>query len=82
MKDALKKLNLAYKPPTAKVVGNRLLFSVYQSLKIKVDAYISTISYINFISDESTNISGSRIFNVFLHTESGALHYLSNDKYW
>lgn len=79
MKDALQKLNPAYKPPTAKIIGGRLLISAYEDLKVKVDAMIADLQYLNLISDESSNINGARIVNACLFTEYGALHHFSQD---
>jgi hypothetical protein len=79
MRDALNKLNPAYKPPSRKAVANDLLDYVYESTKVEVDKQILTIPFLNVISDESTNINNARIFNVSLHTSHRALHWLSID---
>ena len=79
MKEALNLLSPAYNPPHRHAVASNLLDSVYGSVKLKVDAEIATIPFLNVISDESTNINNNRIFNICLHTPNGALHWVSED---
>jgi Protein of unknown function (DUF 659) len=79
MKVALNKLNPAYKPPTRQAISTHLLDSAYESLKVKVDAVIQGLHFLNVISDESTNINNNRIFNISLHTDAGAIHWHSED---
>lgn len=79
MKNALHRLNSAYKPPNRKAVGGPLLLTSYDSLQLQVLATVANLEYINVISDESSNINRSRIFNTCLHTPQGALHWISQD---
>jgi len=79
MKNALHKLHPAYKPPNRKAVGGPLLTTSYNSLKLQVLATVARLDFLNVISDESSNINGSRIFNTCLHTPQGALHWTSQD---
>src|SRR5579859_5159335 len=79
MRDALQKINPAYKPPSRKAVGGPLLDTTYEFFKVQVQEKIASLEHINVISDESNNINSSRIFNICLHTPNGALHWLSED---
>lgn len=79
MKEALSLLNPAYNPPHYHAVASNLLDSAYESVKLKVDAEIATIPFLNVISDESTNINNNHIFNICLHISNGALHWVSED---
>ena len=75
----LKSLNPAYKPPTRKTIAGPLLNAVYDTTKSRSDDLIADMSLINVITDESSNIRGSRICNVSIHSPSGSLHYISED---
>ena len=75
----LRTLNPAYKPPTRKTVSGPLLDSVYTMTKDQTDAMIAAMDLLNIITDESSNIRGSRICNISVHSPSGSLHYLSED---
>lgn len=79
MRQALNLLNPAYKPPNRKAIATDLLDSAYDDLKVQVDAFIQKIPHINVIGDESTNINRARVFNISLHSNYGALHWLSQD---
>src|SRR5579859_7064256 len=75
----LQVLNPAYKPPTRKTISSPLLNSVYTMNKDRTDAMIAVMDLLNIITDESSNIRGSRIWNISVHSPSGSLHYLSED---
>jgi hypothetical protein len=78
-KKFLHTLNPAYTPPSRKTVSGPLLDSAYTFTKIQVDAIIATLPNINIVTDESSNIAGSRICNISVHSPSGSLHYISED---
>src|SRR5579859_4588757 len=75
----LKELNPAYKPPGRKTIAGPLLNSVYTMTKSRTDDMVATMNLINITMDESSNIRGSRICNISIHSPSGSLHYISED---
>jgi hypothetical protein len=79
MKHALYRLNSAYTPPLRRAIAGTLLDSAYEKLKSKVDAHLETISNLDIIMDESTNINKARIANISIHTIDGSFHWLSED---
>jgi hypothetical protein len=79
MQRALHRLNPAYTPPTRRPIGEKLLDNAYDSVKAKVDAHLNTLSQLNIITDESSNINHSRIANISIHTADGSFHWLSED---
>src|SRR5436853_1767000 len=79
MKEFLHQLNPAYKPPCRKAVSGPLLDEVYSHLKAEVEMTLASIHQFNIITDESTNINGSRIMNLTIHTNTGSLHWISED---
>jgi hypothetical protein len=76
---AFQTLNPAYKPPTRKALAGPLLDKVYSSLKEKVDKAVEATKLLNIVTDESSNISRSRIANISIHTTSGVFHWRSED---
>jgi hypothetical protein len=79
MQHALHRLNPAYTPPTRKPIAGKLLDNAYDALKAKVDAHLDTLSQLNIVTDESSNINHSRIANISIHTADGSIHWLSED---
>jgi len=80
-KKFIEALNPAYKAPTRKTIAGSLLTSVYTMTKSRTNDIIAAMDLINVITDESSNISGSRICNISVHSPSGSLHYISEDIY-
>src|SRR5579859_1324885 len=78
-KQFLKALNTAYKPPTRQLLTGRLLDSVYTVVKKHTENIIAAMPNLNVSTDESSNIKSARICNISVHSESGSLHYLSED---
>ena len=78
-KQFLKSLNPVYEPPSRKLLAGRLLDSVYSTIKKRTEDIIAAMPNINISSDESSNIKSARICNISVHSESGSLHYLSED---
>lgn len=73
-------VNPAYKLPSRKMLAGPLLDSVYSQIKGRSDEMIRTTSrFINVSTDESSNIKGSRICNISVHSEYGSMHYVSED---
>ena len=75
----LKALNPAYKPPSRKLLAGRLLDSAQSIVKKHTEELIAAMPNINISSDESSNVKSARICNISVHSESGSLHYLSED---
>ena|SRR5436190_24028921 len=75
----LKALNPAYKPPSRKFLAGHLLDSAYNIVKKRTDELIAAMPNINVSSDERSNVKSARICNISVHSESGSLHYLSED---
>jgi len=48
-------------------------------VKSRTDDMIAVMNLINIVTDESSNIRGSRICNISVHSPSGSLHYISED---
>ena len=78
-KKFLHALNPAYIPPSRKTISGSLLDSAYAFTKTQVEAVIVALPNINIVTDESSNIAGSRICNISVHSPSGSLHYISED---
>jgi hypothetical protein len=53
-----------YRPPNRLHIGGDLLDQQYTEVKGKVDALLCGQEYLNFVLDESTNISSQRIINL------------------
>src|SRR5579859_5850625 len=79
MKEALYRLNPAYKPPSHKTVAGPLLYIVYSNLKLRVDKAIRAEPWLNVVMDESSNINNVRTCNISVHTGLGSFHWLSED---
>jgi len=78
-KKFLQTLNPAYKPPSRKLLSGQLLDSVFSVVKARTDEIIAAMPNINVTTDESSNIRGARICNISIHSDSGSLHYVSED---
>jgi len=72
-------INPTYKPPSCKLLAGHLLNPAYIVVEKRTDNLIVAIPNINISSDESSNVQSARICNISVHSESGALHYLSED---
>jgi len=79
MLKALWQLNAAYTPPTRRAIGGTLLDNSYTSLKSKVDLHLNSLTKLNIITNESSNINKAHIANISVHTENGTFHLLSED---
>src|SRR5579859_998022 len=75
----LHRLNPAYKPPSRNAISGRLLDSIYTQVKSRTEEVIASFHNINVITDESTDINSSRIFNLSIHSIDGSIHYVSED---
>lgn len=75
----LRTLQPAWKPPHRKLFATTLLDTCYEDLRAKLQVLWGQATYLNIITDESSNITMHRIFNVSLHTSMGAMHYVSKD---
>src|SRR5438046_186145 len=74
MKHFLHLLNPAYKPPSRRAISRPLLLEAYSQTKNHVDQVLSSLSNLNIITDESTNIRGTRIVNISIHTDFVSFH--------
>lgn len=79
MRQFLHRLNSAYKSPSRQALAGTLLDEHYVQIKEKVNEVIRSMSWINIITDESTNIGRTRIGNVSIHSDIYTFHYLSED---
>ena len=79
MKRALHRLNPSYKPPSRQKIAGPLLDKAYSKAKHKVEVYLDSLSELNVITDESSNINKARIANISIHTPIGSIHWLSED---
>ena len=65
MSEAFNALDPSYTPPSARLLGGRLLEEMYNTKKEEVCQRISAARYLNFTTDESESIRGDRIANLF-----------------
>src|SRR5579859_804887 len=79
MRRALRQLNPAYKHPSRKRIAGTLLDKAYTMMKSQVDEYLDSLSELNIITDESSNVNNSRIANISINTPKGSIHWLSED---
>ena len=62
-------INNAYKPPTKERIAGPLPDDCYYTVKSKVDERLRCAAYLNFVTDESTNIQYKKRVNVCIHTQ-------------
>ena len=79
MVEFLYDLHPAFKPPTRKLLSERLLHETYNALKQQVDTLLSEMPLLNVITDESSNITRARICNISVHAKYASYYYLSED---
>src|SRR5579859_2633302 len=79
MKRALHRLNPSYKPPSRIKIAGPLLDKAYSKTKDKVEEYLDSLSELNVITDESSDINKARIANISIHTPLGSIYWLSED---
>jgi hypothetical protein len=48
-------------------------------LKTGVEERLASFHHFNVVTDESTNINGSRIMNLSIHIGAGSFHWISED---
>ena len=73
------KLNPAYKPPSRKAVAINLLDKTYTEWKSKINNILAETSFLNIITDGSTNINNTRIQNISIHSDNGSFYHHSKD---
>ena len=78
-KQFLNALNSAYKPLSRKSLSGPLLDAAFSAVKKRIDELIASLPNINVSSDESSIVNSTRICNISIHSESGSIHYLSQD---
>src|SRR5205809_8088692 len=79
MHDLIRDLHPAYKPPSRQSIAGPLLDQAYTNMKEKVDHLISSMPFINVVTDESSNINHARISNISIISDYGSLHCVSED---
>lgn len=79
MKGFLHRLNTAYKVPSHTKFAGPLLDQAYDKVKHDTQVAVNDSSYLNLITDGSSNINHERMTNISCHTELGALHLSSQD---
>jgi Protein of unknown function (DUF 659) len=77
MRRFLLRLNPAYKPPLRKQIASPLLDATHSRLKETIDRAIQSLDLLNIVTDESSNINKERIANIWVHTDFGSIHWLS-----
>jgi hypothetical protein len=78
MSEAFNALDPSYTPPSARLLGGRLLEEMYNTKKEEVCQRISAARYLNFTTDESESIRGDRIANLSLNLVQGGTFHLSS----
>lgn len=79
MKKFLYCLNPAYKVPSYTTFASLLLDQAYDKVKYDTQVAVNDSSYLNFITDRSSNINHEHMTNISCHTELCALHLFSQD---
>ena len=69
----------AYTPPNRRIIGGELLDYHYESLKARIDTLIRGQETLNFVLDESPDISSRRVINLSIVVPSYGSIYLSNE---
>ncbi len=63
-------LNSNYTSSNRKLVRDKLLNEIYETIKIKVDQQLNVCKYFSFFTDETVNIRKERIINLCCHVSS------------
>ena len=73
------KMNPAWKIPPAKLFAGVLLDEIYGKMRIDVHNAIGTCTYLNYVTDGSSNISHERIVNLSVYTQMGVFQLESEE---
>lgn len=65
------KMNPAWKIPSAKLFAEVSLDEIYEKMKKDVLQAVDSCTYLNYVTDGSSNISHERIVNLSVHTQMG-----------
>jgi hypothetical protein len=65
-------LNSSYTSSNRKLVKDKLLDEIYETIKIKVDQQLNACKYLSFFTDETVNIRKERVINLCCHVPSSA----------
>jgi hypothetical protein len=60
-------LSSSYKSSNRKLVAEKLLNEVYDTVKFKVDQVLKSCNYLSFFTDETANIRKERVINLCCH---------------
>jgi len=71
------KLLLLNKPSAMDVLQTTLPNKVYYNVKSEVNTILDSTYYLNFITDESTNINKERIINLWINTAHEIFYFVS-----
>lgn len=63
----------------AKLFAGVLLDKIYGKIKIDVHAAVDTCTYLNYVTEYSSNISHKRIVNPSIHTQIGVFQLESEE---
>ena len=61
------------------LISGPLLNKVYEMTKTQLDRMLPGLETINVITDESSNIQSSKIYNISVLMPSSSVHYVSED---
>jgi hypothetical protein len=67
-----------YTPPFKRLIGGQLLTECYTYVKSQVDQQIARVTNLNFICDESTDISNNRVINLSIVIPPFGSFFLEN----
>ena len=79
MRRAFKALNAAYTPLTRKALAGTLLDRIHSKLKTDVVDYVSSLQWINIVTDESTDVNSVRISNISIHLDLRSIYWSLED---
>jgi hypothetical protein len=68
-----------YNPPSSRLIGGDLLDQEYTSLKSKIELLLQSQEKLNFVLDESPNISSRRIVNISVVIPQYGSIFLNNE---
>lgn len=79
MKDYILTTNPANMPPTRRALSGELLIACYEKTVKKITPCIAAERYLNFTTDETSNIRKERVQNLCVVIEDQGAYYLCSD---
>ena len=74
MKQVLYRLNSSYKSLTRQKIADSFLEKAFVKMQRKVNDYLNSLSELNVIVDEFSNVNKLRIVNIFIHIIMSSFH--------